>query len=222
VTKDSQKFKLPRGRRRLRYAGRKLLAAAVLAAVAAGLVAADRLGIFGRAPKPDAEKYDGGSFCVARVIDGDTIDLDVPDGRHGTTRVRLWGVDTPETHKDGERPQHFGPEATAATKRLCGGKTVKIKLEAGAKPRDRYGRLLAWVYLNDGRLLNRVLVEDGFAYADPRFGHHLKRQFRSLQDEAMRAGRGLWENVTDADLPYYYKGKLKLPHAASVPAGAAP
>ncbi|MHC4984150.1 MAG: thermonuclease family protein, partial [Planctomycetota bacterium] len=150
---------------------------------------------------------------VARVIDGDTIDVEVSDGKFPTTRVRLWGVDTPEmgNKRTGEPPAHFGPEASAFARRLCAGKTVRLKLEPGGRTRGTKGRLLAWVYLPDGTLLNRVLVEEGYAYADPRFDHHLKRKLHGLENEAMRAGRGLWQKVTNDDLPFYYKDKLELP-----------
>ena len=200
-------------RRRLRYATRRLLFVAAVSAVAASLVLADRLGVFGRRPVGEREKYHGQSFQVERVIDGDTIVLAVADGRHAATHVRLWGVDTPELEnkRTGKRAGHFGPEASALTRRLCAGRTVTLEFEPNGRTRDKYDRLLAWVYLPDGRLLNQVLVEEGFGYADPRYDHHLKREFRRLQDQAVRDGRGLWEKVTEEDLPDYYKGKLKLP-----------
>jgi endonuclease YncB( thermonuclease family) len=91
--------KLSYPQRRLRYAGRKLLAALVLALVGGGIVAGDRFGLFGRAKTPDHEKYDGKTFRVSHVADGDTLDVDVRDEvrGHATTRIRLWGVDSPYT-----------------------------------------------------------------------------------------------------------------------------
>jgi len=180
----------------------------VIAVVIAAAVTADRLGVFGVAPPPDRQKYDGRHFRVVRVWDGDTFDLDVPDGREDFTRVRLWGVDTPETNHPDKPPMHFGREATAFTKRLVDGRTVRIELEPGVRPRGKYGRLLAWVYLPDGRLLNEVLVREGYAYADPRYGHHLRKEFRKWQEEAHAGRRGLWQDATNKDLPYYYRDKL--------------
>ncbi len=190
---------------------RRLAGVAAALAVAVGLVLADGAGLFGRRPAGEREKYHDKLLLVRRVVDGDTIDVEIADPPHPTTRVRLWGVDTPETKKPHAPVGHFGPEATEATTRLCGGKTVRLTLEPGGASRDRYGRLLAWVWLPDGRLLNRVLVEDGYGYADPRYGHHLKAEFARLQREALAARRGLWAGATDRDLPYYYRGKLKLP-----------
>jgi micrococcal nuclease len=93
------------------------------------------------------------SARVQRVVDGDTVRF------VGIGRVRLIGVDTPEVYGHVEC---FGPEASAFTKSLLApGTTVRYRV--GAEPRDRYGRLLAYVWLHDGQLLNRMLVERGFA-----------------------------------------------------------
>ena len=179
-------------------------------AVVAALVAADRAGLFGRRPQPDKARYNGRTFPVARVVDGDTLDVDTPDGDRPRTRVRLWGVDTPEMVKPDAPVQHFGPEASRFAKDLCAGKRVTLHLER-RRTRGRYGRLLAYVVLPDGRMLNRVLVEEGFGYADPRFEHSHKAEFTRLAEQARAAGRGLWKDVTEADLPYYYRGKGILP-----------
>ncbi len=173
------------------------------------LVLVDRFGVFGLARKPDGQKYDGVSFRVTRAIDGDTIKLAVPDGQKSTTTVRLWGVDTPETKKPNTPVQHFGPEAAAATARMTEGKTVRLELYP-LDTRDRYGRLLAYVYLPDGRMLNRVLIVEGFGLADPRYDHKYKSEFTRLQREAIKARRGLWKDATPADLPYHSRN-IKLP-----------
>ena len=193
----------------MRVARRKAVWTLLTVALLAGLIAADRAGVFGRRPLPDEAKYDGKAFHVVRVIDGDTIDINVPDGKYPHTRIRLWGVDTPETVKPDTPVQHFGPEASRFTKRACSSRQVTLRLER-RDLRDRYERLLAYVILPDGRMLNRVLIEEGYGYADPRFEHTHQREFRKAQDAARTAGRGLWKDVTDADLPYYYRGKLAL------------
>lgn len=202
-------YKLTAAQRRLRYAGRRFLVWTIAIAAVAGMVLADRTGVFGRAPVPDPVKYDGNSFMVVRVVDGDTLDLDAPDGRRPTTRVRLWGVDTPETVKPNTPVQHFGPEASAFATRAALGKRVRLELDL-RQPRDKYKRLLAYVFLPDGRMLNRTLIEEGYGYADPRFDHRLRSEFVRLQRAAMKARRGLWKSVRRADLPYYYRD-LKLP-----------
>lgn len=199
--------------RRLRYGGRKSLVIVLLAAIGFLLYVGDRQGVFGTKPAPDYEKYHDQHFRVVRVVDGDTIDLDVSDGGRSHTRVRLWGVDTPETVKPNTPPQHYGKQASQETARLTLDKTVRLGLLASRSPtstRDKYGRLLAYIYLEDRQMLNRVLVEQGFAYADPRFPHPHKEEFQALQDQARRERRGLWRDVKESDLPYYWRGKIHL------------
>ncbi len=191
--------------------GRKAAWAAGLCVALAAMVLADRVGVFGKAPPRDVEKYHLAGFVVVNVVDGDTLDVDCPDGDWPRTRVRLWGVDTPETHKpNGAPPDHFGPEATAFTKALTYGRIVKLELDS-RQTRDRYGRLLAYVILPDERMLNRLIVEQGYGYADPRYDHRYKSDFARLQRRALSARAGLWASVRRDDLPYYYHDTLKLP-----------
>lgn len=185
--------------RRLRLPRRYGLPAALLLLAAA--VLADRLGWFGHQGS-DFSRYDGQTFVVARSIDGDTFAIAAADGGSATTTVRFWGVDTPET-KDPRRPEEwFGAEAAAFTQRLTDGQPVRLQLVAG-KERDRYGRLLAYVYLPDDRLLNELLVEEGYAYADPRYDHPLQTRFQAAMSEARRQRRGLWAEVSPTSLPGY-------------------
>jgi micrococcal nuclease len=122
-------------------------------------------------------------FCV-RVIDGDTIELD------GGERVRLIGVDTPET-VDPRRPvQSFGKEASAFTRRMVEGKNVR--LEQDQDTRDRYGRTLAYVYLQDGTFLNAEIIRQGYGHAYTRFPFRYEQQFVQLEREARESSRGLW------------------------------
>ncbi len=189
---------------------RKLLFLAGVAVVVVSLVLADRAGFFGQAPRSDWDKYHDRKFRVGRVIDGDTLDVDCPDGRFKRTRIRLWGADTPETVKPDAPIEHFGPEASKFTFSAAFGKTVTLKLHR-MRTRDTYNRLLAYVILPDGSNLNERIIATGHGYADPRFRHPLGREFKQAQVEAIKARRGLWKEVADADLPYYYRGKLKIP-----------
>ncbi len=197
--------KLTSSQRRRQYALRRvgwgLATAAVLLAICVG----DQYGIFGRVAKPvgeDFTRYNGKSFRVTRVVDGDTIDIDAPDRGVPATRIRLWGVDTPETKAPGKPVQHFGPEATTFTSRSCEDKIVRLELISG-NTRGKYHRLLAYVQLPDGTMLNRELIRQGYGYADPRFSHPRKSEFSQLQDQAREAGAGLWKDVKPGDLPYY-------------------
>ena len=121
---------------------------------------------------------------VTRVVDGDTIILD------GKERVRLIGVDTPETVHFRQPIQYFGKEALAFTRQMVEGK--KIKLEYDQTLRDRYGRTLAYIYLKDGIHLNAEILKQGYGHAYTRFPFRYLEEFRQLEREAREEGRGLW------------------------------
>lgn len=157
---------------------------AVLVALAIGL-AVDRTGVVD--PGGDAASADTGR--VVHVVDGDTIHV-----RLGTTRerVRYIGVDTPETRKPGTPVQCYGKAASARNAALVAGE--RVRLETDAEARDRYGRLLAYVYrVRDGRFVNAELVRGGYAQAltiEPNVRH--ADEFADLAGEARRSDRGLW------------------------------
>ncbi|MFP4052780.1 MAG: thermonuclease family protein [Phycisphaerae bacterium] len=200
-------------RRKASYLLRRASVVGAMAAAFAVFALADQAGWLGSAPRgTDLQRYHNRSFRVVNVVDGDTIDVAAYDSLldEKTTRIRLWGVDTPETVKPRTPAQHFGPQASAATRRWVNGRTVTLRLVPG-KERDRYDRLLAYVDTQDGNSLNLRLVAKGYAYADPRFDHPAEEKYRAAQKAARLAGRGLWKEVTDAELPYYYRGRLELP-----------
>ena len=125
---------------------------------------------------------------VERVVDGDTFVAAVA-GR--SERIRVIGVDTPET-VDPDRPvQPYGKEASHFAKAMLTDRTVR--LEGDVEPRDRYGRLLAYVWLPDGTFWNALLAAEGYAQLitiPPDVSY--AGLFRELVDEARRANRGLW------------------------------
>ena len=149
----------------------------------------------------DLEKYHGKTFTAVNVIDGDTLDIDVPDGRDPHTRIRLLGIDTPEIHGEQTGPMYFGPESAEFAKKLALGKSVTVYLDPPNPIRGKYGRLLAYVKLPDERFLNEVLLTEGCAYADTRFSHTFFNKYRQLQSRAKSAKKGLWQNVTPDKLP---------------------
>lgn len=143
---------------------------------------------------------------VARVIDGDTFELQ--DGRV----VRLIGVDTPEKHsspklrRDSERSgrstaviRALGEQASSYARSLVEEAAVELEFDpanAATGHRDRYGRTLAYVWvMRDGHrdfMVNRRLVEDGYANAYTQFPFRYSDEFVSLQRQAREQGRGLW------------------------------
>jgi len=149
----------------------------------------------------DIEKYHAKTFTVINIVDGDTIDIDIADGQYEHTRIRLWGVDAPETKNPKTEPMYFGPQATGFTKGLALGKKITVYLDKGNRSRGKYGRLLAYVQLPDGRFLNEVLLAEGFAYADLRFSHSFYNKYKQLEASARSGKKGLWANVTREQLP---------------------
>ncbi len=161
----------------------------------------------------DYERYNNRIFKCIKVVDGDTIDIDVPDPKsrkHSRfTRIRMWGIDTPEIAHHGGKAMYFGYEAAEFARKMLAGKNVRLKLVRG-KTRGYYGRLLAYVFLPDGRMYNRLAIEQGYAYADYRFKHPYRKEFLELEAQARRKRVGLWVGVTPKDLPRWYpKSKLK-------------
>ncbi len=161
-----------------------------------------------RAPTgSDNERYHNHVFTCIRAVDGDTIDLDVPDAGRVQTRIRLWGIDTPETGNGGTAAMHFGREAAAFTHSLVDRKPVRVVLSPD-KSRDRYGRLLAYVYLGDTEtMLNEELIAKGYGYADHRFPHVWRERFGMLEEQAQKKKAGLWREITPAQMPPWRQRK---------------
>jgi micrococcal nuclease len=140
-----------------------------------------------RAAWPDAPK-DTVSAKVVRVSDGDTFVATVNGRRE---RIRVIGVDTPESVAPNQPVEPYGEEASDFAKHYLDGETVR--LAGDAEPRDRYGRMLAYVWLEDGTFWNALLVAEGYAQQltiPPNVAY--ERLFRRLVSEARREDRGLW------------------------------
>lgn len=178
-----------------RHRGKSALAVVVLLVVALDQVR--------RSPASgaDQDRYHNKTARVVYVADGDTFDVDIPDRHQPDTRIRLWGVDTPELAHSGHPAMHFGPEANDFTRDTLLNHDVHIMLSP-ARSRDKYGRLLAYVYLRQGEpSFNELLIERGFGYADGRFDHPFKDDFVAAEKRARRESRGLWASVTEEGKP---------------------
>jgi micrococcal nuclease len=137
---------------------------------------------------------------VLRIVDGDTVVL---DGVGGAITVRLIGVDTPETVHPRKPVEHFGLESSAFLKTLIGGKRVRVEYEPGSSHLDKYGRTLAYLYLEPGGVfVNREIIARGYGFAYTKYPFAFLEDFRAAERVA-RAGRlGLWgaePEPTDAD-----------------------
>lgn len=131
---------------------------------------------------------------VVRVVDGDTVDVIVEGGEE---RVRLIGLDTPETHSPREPVQCFGSEATERAVQLLDEQTVFVELDSTQGVRDRYGRLLGYLWLTDGRLVNLELIAEGYAF-EYTYDRPYKYQavFRQAEKDAQARQAGLWSPQT--------------------------
>ncbi len=164
----------------------------------------------------DISKYHGRQFAVVKVVDGDTLDIDIPDvsasggQAYSHTRIRLWGVDTPETKDPRTGPMYFGKEASDFATKLALGKQVTIYLEKEKNSRDKYHRLLAYIQLPDGNFLNEELLREGYAYADLRFKHGLYNKYKQLESVARSQKKGLWAGVTPEQMPKWRQKRFPL------------
>lgn len=146
---------------------------------------------------------DGAQAVVVSVVDGDTLDATFAIGRHRVEeRIRLIGIDTPETKKPDAPVECFGAEATERLSELLPPGTP-IVVERDAETRDVYGRLLAHVRrLDDGTLVNLVMLAEGFAttlvIAPNRANIDL---YAAAEREARDLGRGLWASCTGGHQP---------------------
>lgn len=151
-------------------------------------------------PSNDWNRFDHHAFHVTRVVDGDTIHIR-STGDSADTIVRLLGIDAPELHDSATgQPAHWAERANTYLKTRIEGKEVSLRVER-LETRDRYGRLLAYVYVNDSDCINIDLVRDGQAYADRRFMHSFRLQYEQAEGEARRAQRGLWNGLTEDEMP---------------------
>jgi micrococcal nuclease len=137
-------------------------------------------------PTPNHDSHEKGIEYVlaARVIDGDTLEL------ASGLKLRLIGVDTPETVHPQKPVEAFGKEASEFTRHMVEGK--RVRLEYDWQRSDKYGRTLAYVYLEDGTFLNAELIRQGYGHAYTRFPFKHLDDFRALEREARQQKRGLW------------------------------
>jgi micrococcal nuclease len=130
-----------------------------------------------------------GLYGISHFVDGDTIAVNM-NGH--VEKVRFIGVDTPETHKPNTPVQCYGPAAAAYTKSVIGRQKVRLVSDPLSTDRDRYGRLLRYVYLTDGTDLNEQLILTGHGFYYPYFPFTKSHRFSLDQQLAISGRRGLW------------------------------
>ncbi len=130
-----------------------------------------------------------GTVRVEEFVDGDTLVV-----RFGgeSERVRLIGVDTPETHHPDKAVQCYGEAASQFLKDTIGNQDVRLEADPTNTNRDRYDRLLRYVYLEDGTLVNLKIVSEGYGFAYVSFPFEKIDEFRNAQQRAREQNLGLW------------------------------
>lgn len=132
------------------------------------------------------------TYLISRIIDGDTIDVDI-NGK--TERVRLIGLDTPETVDPRKPVECYGNEASSYLRSFTSGKSVKLETDSTQSDRDAYGRLLRYAYLPDGTNIANEMIREGYGHEYTyRVPYRLQTEFKKSQSYARSNQLGLWAN----------------------------
>lgn len=137
-----------------------------------------------------AEQSQPGLYTITHYVDGDTIAVNM---NGSVETVRFIGVDTPETHKPNTPVQCYGPQAAEYTRqRISQFGKVRLQADPLDTNRDRYGRLLRYVYLPDGTLMEAETIKNGYGFAYTQFPFQKTTEFKTYEDQAKSAKKGLW------------------------------
>lgn len=170
-----------------RLSKRKSIGAALVGLV---IVLGQQLGWF-KPPQPNKPLIQPGQYQVVKVYDGDTIAVNM-NGKE--EKVRLIGVDTPETHDPRKPVECFGEAAANFTHSLLDNQAVRLESDPLSTNRDRYSRLLRYVYLPDGRLVDQEIIAAGYGFAYTSFPFTKIDDFRAAEKAAKEANKGLWSS----------------------------
>lgn len=130
-----------------------------------------------------------GYYRVSEFVDGDTIEVNMNGSKE---KIRFIGVDTPETHDPRKAVQCFGQAAAAFTKKYIGQQPVRLEADPMNTNRDRYNRLLRYIYLQNGTLVNAEIIKQGYGFAYTSFPFTKLDEFRQYQKQAQDQKLGLW------------------------------
>ncbi|MEK7602915.1 MAG: thermonuclease family protein [Patescibacteria group bacterium] len=140
-------------------------------------------------PRQLASSNQPGLYAVTKFYDGDTIAVNM-DGVE--EKVRMIGVDTPETHDPRKSVECFGKNASEFTRQLIAEQPVRLEADPQNSNRDRYNRLLRYVFLPDETLVNAEIIKQGYGFAYTSFPFTKLDEFRTLESGARAASKGLW------------------------------
>jgi micrococcal nuclease len=129
-------------------------------------------------------------YDVVRTVDGDTLVVQL----NGVAeKVRLIGLDTPEIVDPRKTVECFGKEASEEAKKILTGQRVRLETDPSQEERDKYGRLLAYVFLENGANFNRLMIENGYGHEYTYdLPYKYQTEFKLAEKEARKNERGLW------------------------------
>ena len=166
---------------------KKKLAKVIIALILVGI------GVFNQLSSKDRPSLDTaqvGYYDVLSIADGDTITVDMEGKKE---KIRFIGVDTPEVaHNSGEVSQCYGDKAKAFMEASIDGKRVKLVADDKGSNRDKYGRLLRYVYNYQNLSLDETLVSEGYGFAVDGFNYSKKESYLGLMAQAEQNRKGLW------------------------------
>ncbi len=153
----------------------------------------------------EREQRERKEYTVTKIFDGDTFEAEANGKKE---KVRMLGIDTPEkfdsdkltrdverTKKDSETIKRLGELSSQFTFKLLEGKKVLLEPDKSQDDRDKYGRLLRYVYLQDGTFVNRKIVEEGYAIAFRKFKVSKEKELVEAEADARKGKKGLWGDI---------------------------
>jgi len=145
-------------------------------------------------PTPVPEVIKPGFYKVIKVVDGDTINVEI-NGK--SQSVRLIGINSPELKDPRKQVECFALEASNKAKEVLTGKNIRLESDPTQGDKDKYKRLLRYIFLENGTNFNKMMVEEGFAfeytYATP---YKYQLEFKQAQKTAEENKKGLWADTT--------------------------
>ncbi len=164
-------------------------------------------------------------YPVVKVVDGDTISVNI---NGSVDMLRLIGINTPETVDPRKLVECFGKEASDKAKQLLSGKKIRIEKDISQGERDKYGRLLSYIFLENGFNFNKYMIEEGYAYE---YTHNLpykyQGEFKLAQKQAEIQKKGLWadgacniQNTTTQDISTTERPQTTANNTILIPASS--
>lgn len=165
----------------------KKLAKAIVALILLGVGAYHQV----KNKETDPNLAQVGYYDVVSIADGDTLTVDMEGKKE---KIRFIGVDTPEIYHGGDTPpsQCYGEKAKAFTEAAVDNKRVKLVADEEGTNRDKYGRLLRYVYNYQNMSLDETLVSEGYGFAIDGFAYSKKEHYLNLMKDAEMGKKGLW------------------------------